>query len=93
MTQREPDLERERITDDGGASVASVLVGDGLELSYPTSEEPVVECPRLDIPVGAVTGIVVPNGSGKSTLPKAQSYYLLPYVATCFLSKFPSLPD
>ena len=85
MTRQDSNLERERITDEGGTSVESVLVGDGLELSYPTCEDPVVECPRLDVPVGAVTAIVGPNGSGKSTLLKALSNHLEPDAGTVLL--------
>ncbi|GAA0666618.1 ABC transporter ATP-binding protein [Natronoarchaeum mannanilyticum] len=72
------DVERDRITDGDGAVVDSALVGDGLELSYPTSDGTVVDCARLDIPEGAVTALVGPNGSGKSTLLKALSDHLAP---------------
>jgi len=70
--------ERERITDSSGVEVQSALVGEDLALRYPESEEPVVECERLDIPEGAVTALVGPNGSGKSTLLKALSDQLAP---------------
>jgi len=70
--------ERERITDSGGVEVQSALVGEDLALRYPESEEPVLECARLDIPEGAVTALVGPNGSGKSTLLKALSDQLHP---------------
>jgi len=69
-TQQDVDREQERITDDNGDTVESALVGDDLELSYPTSEETIVDCARLDIPEEAVTALVGPNGSGKSTLPE-----------------------
>ncbi|ELY64895.1 ABC transporter ATP-binding protein [Natrinema versiforme] len=77
-TQQDTNRERERITDDNGVAIDSALVGDGLELSYPTSEETVVDCARLDIPEEAVTALVGPNGSGKSTLLKALSNHLTP---------------
>ncbi|WP_435551236.1 ABC transporter ATP-binding protein [Natrinema sp. CGMCC1.2065] len=77
-TQQSGDREQERITDDDGNAVESALVGDDLELSYPTSEETIVDCARLDIPEGAVTALVGPNGSGKSTLLKALSKHLEP---------------
>ncbi|PGF15786.1 ferrichrome ABC transporter ATP-binding protein [Natrinema sp. CBA1119] len=77
-TQRNADREQERITDDNGVAVESALVGDDLELSYPTSEETIVDCARLDIPEEAVTALVGPNGSGKSTLLKALSKHLEP---------------
>ena len=70
--------KRERITDSSGVEVQSALVGEDLALQYPESEEPVVECARLDIPEGAVTALVGPNGSGKSTLLKALSDQLAP---------------
>ncbi|QLK24743.1 ABC transporter ATP-binding protein [Natrinema zhouii] len=77
-TQQSADREQERITDDNGVAVESALVGDDLELSYPTSEETIVDCARLDIPEEAVTALVGPNGSGKSTLLKALSNHLTP---------------
>ncbi|SEW24905.1 ABC transporter ATP-binding protein [Natrinema salifodinae] len=76
--QTETQTTQERITDSNGVAVESALVGDDLELSYPTSEETIVECARLDIPENAVTALVGPNGSGKSTLLKALSNHLEP---------------
>ncbi|WP_239524542.1 ABC transporter ATP-binding protein [Halogeometricum borinquense] len=58
--------------------VASALVGDDLTLSYATTDQPVVECDRIDIPRGEITALVGPNGSGKSTLLKALSKQLAP---------------
>ncbi|MDF9747413.1 ABC transporter ATP-binding protein [Natrinema salsiterrestre] len=81
-TQGDADRGQERITDDNGIAVESALVGDSLELSYPTSEETVVDCARLDIPEEAVTALVGPNGSGKSTLLKALSNHLEPDAGT-----------
>src|SRR6056297_287476 len=72
------EIERDHITDGDGAVVDSALVGDGLELSYPSSDGTVVECARLDVPESAVTALVGPNGSGKSTLLKALSNHLTP---------------
>ncbi|ELZ12541.1 ABC transporter-related protein [Halovivax asiaticus JCM 14624] len=66
------------LTDEDGVAVQSALVGDDLDLRYPTSEESVVECARLDVPEGAITALVGPNGSGKSTLLKALSAHLEP---------------
>src|SRR6056297_2307024 len=81
---RTQDHEREqgRITDEDGVAIDSALVGENLELSYPTSEEPIVDCARLDIPEEAVTALVGPNGSGKSTLLKALSNHLEPETGT-----------
>jgi iron complex transport system ATP-binding protein len=76
---------RERITDAQGVAVESALVGEDLELRYPTSEEAVVECARLDVPEGAVTALVGPNGSGKSTLLKGLSNHLEPASGTVTL--------
>jgi ABC-type cobalamin/Fe3+-siderophores transport system ATPase subunit len=51
----------------------SALLGTELSISYSTSEGPVVECDRIDIPEGEITALVGPNGSGKSTLLKTLS--------------------
>ena len=59
-------------------TVNSALVGDELELSYPGSEETIVDCTRLDVPQGEITALVGPNGSGKSTMLKALSRHLEP---------------
>ncbi|MFB6127746.1 MAG: ABC transporter ATP-binding protein [Halolamina sp.] len=58
--------------------VDSALLGDGLSLSYRTSDAPVVECERIVVPEGEITALVGPNGSGKSTLLKALSNHLQP---------------
>ncbi|WP_306055149.1 ABC transporter ATP-binding protein [Natronococcus wangiae] len=82
QTQQNADREQGRITDGDGVAVESAVIGDGLELSYPTSEETVVDCARIDIPEGAVTALVGPNGSGKSTLLKGLSNHLEPDAGT-----------
>lgn len=56
----------------------SALLGKHLSISYPTSEGPVVECDRIDIPEGEITALVGPNGSGKSTLLKSLSNHHAP---------------
>jgi iron complex transport system ATP-binding protein len=76
--ERTEQRQSDRVTTDEGAVVDSALVGDSLELSYPTSDGTVVDCARLDIPEGEVTALVGPNGSGKSTLLKALSNHLEP---------------
>lgn len=63
----------------------SALVGEDLALGYPNTEEPVVECDRVDIPAGEVTTLVGPNGSGKSTLLRALSSQLDPDVGHVLL--------
>lgn len=78
MSQNESQMTQERITDGDGVAVESALVGEDLALSYPTTEETIVECARLDIPENAVTALVGPNGSGKSTLLKSLSNHLEP---------------
>ena len=81
-----PESEhRERVTDSEGVAIESALVGEDLALQYPSSEEHVVECTRLDVPEGAVTALVGPNGSGKSTLLKALSDQLEPAEGTVTL--------
>ena len=75
-------MTQERITDGDGVAVESALVGEDLALSYPTTEETIVECARLDIPEESVTALVGPNGSGKSTLLKALSNHLEPETGT-----------
>ncbi|SFR69824.1 ABC transporter ATP-binding protein [Halogeometricum limi] len=77
-SNHENDHERIERARNGEADDASALVGDGLTLSYSTSERPVVECDRIDIPRGEITALVGPNGSGKSTLLKALSKQLAP---------------
>lgn len=76
------EREQDRITDEDGVAIDSALVGENLELSYPTSEELIVDCACLDIPEEAVTALVGPNGSGKSTLLKALSNHLEPETGT-----------
>jgi ABC-type cobalamin/Fe3+-siderophores transport system ATPase subunit len=82
MSGLQGEAEPDRITDEDGVAVESALVGENLELSYPTSEGTVVECARLDIPEGAVTALVGPNGSGKSTLLNSLSNHLTPEAGT-----------
>ena len=73
---------REWPTDADGVPIDSAIVAEDLDLRYPTSEEPVVECARLDVPEGEVTALVGPNGSGKSTLLKALADHLEPESGT-----------
>ncbi|MFD1565492.1 ABC transporter ATP-binding protein [Haloarchaeobius amylolyticus] len=81
-TRQDTTRERDRITDGDGVAVESALIGDDLELSYPTTDETIVDCARIDIPEEAVTALVGPNGSGKSTLLKALSNHLEPATGT-----------
>ncbi|MFC6716336.1 ABC transporter ATP-binding protein [Natrialbaceae archaeon GCM10025810] len=71
------DRGGERVPDRDGDD-PSELVGEALELGYPTTEEPVAEVERIDLPAGEITALVGPNGSGKSTLLKALARQLEP---------------
>ncbi|WP_458209471.1 ABC transporter ATP-binding protein [Haladaptatus sp. NG-SE-30] len=57
---------------------SSELLGNELELGYPDTDEPIVECESIVVPAGEITALVGPNGSGKSTLLKALSRELEP---------------
>ncbi|WP_134672384.1 ABC transporter ATP-binding protein [Halorussus marinus] len=63
---------------DDTAELHSAVLGEDLRIGYPTTDEPVVECARIDVPEGEITALVGPNGSGKSTLLKALSDHLEP---------------
>ena len=63
-------------TDGDAIEQRSALHGEDLEIGYPGTDEPVVECDRIDLPEGEITALVGPNGSGKSTLLKALSNHL-----------------
>lgn len=86
-TQESSQIQREKRRNGHGdeyddetvtVEITSALFGDNLVISYPTSEEPVVDCRRIDLPEGELTALVGPNGSGKSTLLKALSDHLQP---------------
>ncbi len=64
--------------DEGGPERHSALAGEDLAVGYPNTDGPVVECDRIDIPIGEVTALVGPNGSGKSTLLKTLARQLTP---------------
>jgi iron complex transport system ATP-binding protein len=72
MARREQNCEREQIADTSSDTdpemAGSSFSGQNLTLSYPSSDEPVIEDASIDVPLGAVTVLVGPNGSGKSTL-------------------------
>lgn len=58
--------------------VQSDLHADDIEVGYPTTDDPVVDIGRVDLPEGEITALVGPNGSGKSTLLRALSGQLAP---------------
>jgi iron complex transport system ATP-binding protein len=70
---------------EGESASASVLHAEGLALGYPDTDDPVVECDRIDVPEGEITALVGPNGSGKSTLLKALSNHLDPEAGSVVL--------
>jgi iron complex transport system ATP-binding protein len=55
---------------DESETSASEFRGEELVISYPSTDEPVIDGESLRVPPGAVTALVGPNGSGKSTLLK-----------------------
>lgn len=67
------------------AEVQSALYADDIAVGYPSTEEPVVELERVDLPEGEITALVGPNGSGKSTLLRALSAELHPTAGTVVL--------
>ncbi|MFC5971354.1 ABC transporter ATP-binding protein [Halomarina salina] len=75
-----------RSTGSHDEAAASAIVGEDLAIGYPTTETPVVECDRLDIPNGEITALVGPNGSGKSTLLKTLARELAPERGNVVLS-------
>ena len=87
MSKTEHEPEHTSATMDGAQSEErdGALVGDDLTLSYPTSERPVVECDRIDVPRGEITALVGPNGSGKSTLLKSLAKQLTPDAGSVLL--------
>jgi iron complex transport system ATP-binding protein len=77
LAEEDGDTDADQQAEDA-ATDASSLRAEDLALSYPTMDEPVVECDRIDIPAGEVTALVGPNGSGKSTMLKALAKQLEP---------------
>ena len=72
-TDGEAQRENDQAAADGhpetdGDQPALELRGEDLVLSYPDSEEPVIDGESIVAPAGEVTALVGPNGSGKSTL-------------------------
>lgn len=49
---------------------ASEFIGEELVISYPSTDEPVIDEESIRVTPGEVTALVGPNGSGKSTLLK-----------------------
>jgi len=61
------------------------LTGDGLVLTYPSSDGPIIDGESITAEPGAVTALVGPNGSGKSTLLKGLANQLTPEAGSVLL--------
>ncbi|WP_435184656.1 ABC transporter ATP-binding protein [Halobellus sp. EA9] len=61
-----------------GSETGGSLDGEGLVLSYPSSDGPIIDGESFTAKQGAVTALIGPNGSGKSTLLKGLSDQLAP---------------
>ncbi|KAA9395966.1 ABC transporter ATP-binding protein [Haloarcula sp. CBA1130] len=61
------------------------LIGDDVELSYSSTDEPVIDGESITAKPGAVTALVGPNGSGKSTLLKGLANQLEPDAGSVLL--------
>ncbi|MFB6224678.1 MAG: ABC transporter ATP-binding protein [Haloarcula sp.] len=61
------------------------LVGEELKLTYPSSDQPIIDGESIAAEPGAVTALVGPNGSGKSTLLKGLANQLTPEAGTVVL--------
>jgi iron complex transport system ATP-binding protein len=71
------DESMERAATDA-SSTDSALSATDLQVSYPSSDGPVVDVDRIDVPEGEITALVGPNGSGKSTIIKTLADQLAP---------------
>jgi iron complex transport system ATP-binding protein len=70
-TGERPDSRRNGHPSDGDSErSASEFRGEELVISYPSTDEPVIEDESVRVQPGEVTALVGPNGSGKSTLLK-----------------------
>ena len=81
-TEREADTSATASATAEPDATTPALVGEGLQVGYPSTDEPVVACDRVLLPAGEVTALVGPNGSGKSTLLQALAGQLEPWAGT-----------
>jgi iron complex transport system ATP-binding protein len=92
MSQNKPQTNGTGTEETNGAAAESPsnrseasLSGEGLVLTYPSSDGPIIDGESISAEPGAVTALVGPNGSGKSTLLKGLANQLTPDAGSVLL--------